>query len=178
MSFAIPARLATATAAYRPHLVTAYITYLDLQKATAPDVELDASYTSVLIQSGDHPLLARFAPRWQQAVAAPKLNAGDWYAVAMLDGDRVFGHFWVTTTSLHGIANGVPNLRLGPDEAFGWDLYLDPEYRRGKIGLWAARITIETLRDMDKKIGYTHLVHDNAGSVLWHHGIGFNWVQV
>ena len=163
---------------YRPKVGTAFVTYLDLDATQAPEVELPPQFRDVLIDSSSHPLLPRFSPRWQRRIAGPRLDAGDWYAVAMLDDDHIFGHFWLTLRNGQGLFNGIPNLHLGADEAYGFDLYLDPDYRRGNMSLWAAKVTIDTLRSKGASIGYTHVLHDNPGSVLWHHGIGFNWVQV
>lgn len=163
---------------YRPKVGTAFLTFLDIDAAAVPDVELSEGLTSRTITSSSDPLLARFSPGWQRRMAAERLDSGDWYVLVILDGDRLIGHFWASMVSTRGLFNGVINVSVGPDEAYGFDLYLDPEYRRGKIGNFVARTTILSLRERGVKVGYTHVLFDNAASIFWHHGVGFNWVQV
>jgi ribosomal protein S18 acetylase RimI-like enzyme len=162
---------------YRPKFGTAFLTYLDLPSSTHEQA-LDTSLEARVVESSSDPLLARFAPRWQQKVAGPRLDAGDWYALVILDGDTIVGHFWATLRTGRGLFNGMMNVSLQDDESYGFDLYISPEYRRGSIGAFVADTTIAELQRRGAKIGYTHLIYDNAESVLWHDSIGFNWVQV
>jgi hypothetical protein len=163
---------------YRPRIGTAFLTFLDIDGVEPPEVDLPEGLSSRTITSSTDPLLARFSPRWQRRLAAPRLDSGDWYVLVILDGERLIGHFWASMVSTRGLFDGVLNVNVGPDEAYGFDLYLDPEYRRGKIGNFVAHTTIMSLRERNVKVGYTHVLFDNAPSIFWHHGVGFNWVQV
>jgi L-amino acid N-acyltransferase YncA len=163
---------------YRPRVGTAFLTALDIDGVEPPDVDLPEGFTSRIITSGDDPLLLTFSPSWQRRMAAERLDSGDWYVLVILDGDKLIGHFWASMISTKGLFNGVIDVNVGADEAYGFDLYLHPDYRRGKIGNFVANSTIMSLRERNVKVGYTHVLFDNAPSIFWHHGVGFNWVQV
>ena len=163
---------------YRPRVGSAYLTYIDLVAADPEYVELDEHYTHAVVESSSDPLFAKVAPRWQRRIAAEKVDAGDWYVLVIMHDEKVIGHFWASVTSTRGLLNGVMDLELvDGEEAYGFDLYLDPEHRRGKIGNWVAWLTITGLRDRGMRWGYTHVLSDNVPSIFWHHGVGFNILQ-
>jgi GNAT superfamily N-acetyltransferase len=111
-------------------------------------------------------------------LAAKYLDAGDWYAMAILDGDQVVGRVWMATRVDNQLLNGIMHVRLRDDEAYGFDLYIEPEHRRGSISSFIADACISELQRRGTRIGYTHLMFDNPPSVMWHHMVGFNWLQV
>lgn len=171
-------RATTTLKQYRPTVGSGFLTYLDLNAIEPPDVELDDRFTWRILESGSDPLLAKVAPHWQRRIAGRKLDSGEWYVLVILHDDRVIGHFWAVLRPTRGLFNGVMNVSLiEGEEAYGFDLFLDEEYRRGNIGNWVAKLTITSLRDRGIRYGYTHVLFDNVPSVFWHHDVGFNWLQ-
>ena len=164
-------------AAWRPRVGTAFLTYLDLEGSDVSQ-PLDDRYSFKVVESSADPLLGRFAPRWQRRFAGPRLDAGDWYALVILEGDKVIGHFWAALRPSNNPLSGAMRIRLRQDEAYGFDLYLNPDHRRGSIGTFVADATISELKLRGVRVGYTHVLFDNPASVLWHDSIGFNWVQM
>jgi len=74
---------------------------------------------------------------------------------------------------------GVPRVQLAPDETFLFDLFVEREYRRSSIAITMAEHFFG-LYDPDTthiKYAYGFIDYENAGSILWHHGAGFNIVQ-
>ena len=174
----IAERVKKAVADYRPKIGSGYLTYIDLFEADPEYVELDDTYTHEVVQSSSNPLFAKVAPPWQRRIAAQKVDAGDWYVLVIMHEGKVIGHFWATVRSTKGLLNGVMDVNLvDGHEAYGFDLYLDPDHRRGKIGNWVAWLTITGLRDRGVRYGYTHVLTDNVPSIFWHHGVGFNIYQ-
>jgi ribosomal protein S18 acetylase RimI-like enzyme len=176
---ALGAKIRRVVEDYKPSVGTAFFNYLDLVATEPEPVELAAGFHAEYVESSSDPMFARVVPRWQRRLAAPRLDSGDWYLMVLLDDDKVFGHFWVALRHTRGWFQGFPRVHLSDrgDEAYGFDLYLEPEYRRGAVGQYVAYLTITSLRDRGVSIGYTHVLHDNVPSIFWHHGVGFNWVQ-
>ncbi len=163
---------------YKPKVGSGYVTYIDLPLTTPDKVELGEEYSHVVVESGDHPLVPKITPRWQRRMAIEKLDRGDWYALVLLYNDDVIGHFWLASASTKGLFNGVMNLTVIPgEEVYGFDLFLHPDHRRGKIGNFVAWHTITLLQDRGYRYGYTHVLSDNVPSIFWHHGVGFNIYQ-
>jgi GNAT superfamily N-acetyltransferase len=175
---AILERVKTAVKGYRPEIGSGFLTYIDLPAAIPPPVDLDDRYSYKFVDSSTDPLLGRVAPRWQRRYVGQRMDAGDLIVLVIMHDDRVIGHFWLAFRTLPGLFNGVMNVELiEGEEAYGFDLYIDPEYRRGKIGNWVAWLIITTLCDRDVRYGYTHVLYDNVPSIFWHHGVGFNSLQ-
>jgi hypothetical protein len=170
----------------RPRMRTAYLTYIsvDAKAATAGKGEgvstgEDAEYRFHEITSADDPALS-FAPRWQRRMCRTHMPTGAWYCLVAYDaatGDKV-GHVWSTTTSSNGLFNGVANVKLYPDEVYVWDLYIDPGHRGLGLSQAMGWALIRTYAARDKHWGFTHVVYDNAPSILWHHMFGFSWMQL
>lgn len=150
--------------------------YLDLPSASHRQA-LSENYEMRLVERSDDPLLGRIAPPWMQRLAGPRLDAGDWYAMAILHGSDVVGRVWMALRVPHGPFNGIMNVRLADDEAYGFDLYIEPAHRRSDISSFMADHCINELQRRGVKVGYTHLDCDNAPSVFWHAGVGFNTIQ-
>jgi GNAT superfamily N-acetyltransferase len=163
--------------AYRPKIGTAFLTYVSLRDHV-PKGGTTERYRFHEVTSGSDPMLARFAPRWQQRQTRPLLDEGAWYALVALDGDDVVGHVWVASDKVRGVANGVINVELCEGECYAFDLYLHPDHRRASLGSEIGDRLIQTFVDRGYEYAYTHVLFTNAGSVLWHHAFGFNWVQV
>lgn len=150
---------------------------MDLEVTDPPGVDVDPSYSHAIIESSDHPLFDSFATRSMRKVAAPRLDAGDWYAVVILVGDEVVGHAWFAIKPRWDLFSGVMNVRILPEEAYGFDLFIKPEHRRGSLGMYMADIGIPELRRRGIRYGYTHLLYENVPSMFWHHTTGFNIAQ-
>ncbi len=170
-------RVRAKLADYKPTIGSAYLTYMDLDATDPPGVEVDPSYSHALIESSDHPLFHSFATPSMRKVAAPRVDAGDWYAIVILVDDEVVGHAWFATRSERGLFSGVMNVRLRPEEAYGFDLFIKPEHRRGSLGSYMADIGIPDLKRRGFRYGYTHLLYENIPSMFWHHTTGFNLLQ-
>jgi GNAT superfamily N-acetyltransferase len=171
-------RIKSKLAEYRPRIGSAYLNYIDLVAADPEYVELDEHYTHEVVESSSNPLFAKVAPPWQRKVAAEKVDNGDWYVLVIMHDGEVIGHFWAAVASTRGLMNGIMNLELVEgEEAYGFDLYLHPDHRRGKVGNWVAWLTITGLRDRGLRWGYTHVLVENVPSIFWHHGVGFNILQ-
>ncbi|MCP4435012.1 MAG: hypothetical protein GY812_05835 [Actinomycetia bacterium] len=169
-------RVKARTLRLKPSIKSAYMPYLELA-GSAHLQALSDTYDMQLVESSKDPLLAKLAPPWLQRIAGPMLDAGDWYAMAILHEGDVVGRVWMALRVPHGPVNGVMNVRLANDEAYGFDLYIEPEHRRGDISNFMAYHCINELQLRGVKVGYTHLDCDNAPSVFWHAGVGFNTIQ-
>jgi ribosomal protein S18 acetylase RimI-like enzyme len=163
--------------AHRPRIGTAFLTYLHLADHTVPH-DTGGRYRFHEITSGSDPMLARFAPRWQQRLTRRLLDEGAWYALVALDGDEVAAHVWVASRTVKGRFNGVVDLRLAEDEAYAFDLYIRPGHRRASLGNEMGDRLIRTFKARGIEWAYTHVLFDNPGSVIWHHTFGYNWVQI
>ncbi len=177
---------------YKPHITTAYLTYLDLTVQEPPGSTKDEVYSHVILETSTDPLFKRIGTSSMRRVARPRLDAGDWYAVVILadtgakDSNgpaktvselEVAAYFWVALKPKRSLFSGVMNVHVLPDEAYGFDLYVKPEHRRGSLGNYVADIVITDLKDRGLKYGYTHLLYDNIPSIFWHDGVGFNVAQ-
>jgi L-amino acid N-acyltransferase YncA len=165
---------------------TAYLTYISAQAkmTTAGTGEGVATgdeeeYRFHEITSPDDPALA-FAPRWQRRLCRTHMPTGAWYCLVAYEaasGKKV-GHIWSTTTSSKGLFNGVVNVKLFPDEVYVWDLYIDPSHRRLGLSQAMGWALIRSYDARGKRYGLTHVLYENAPSVLWHHMFGFSWLQL
>jgi GNAT superfamily N-acetyltransferase len=164
-------------AEHRPKVGSAFLTYLHLPDHEVPH-DTGGRYCFHEVTSGSDPMLARFAPRWQQRLAAPLLDDGSWYALVALEDGEIVAHVWVASRSVRGWFNGVVDLRLRDDEAYAFDLYIRPEHRRASLGNEMGFRLVQTFRDRGVDWAYTHVLFENAGSVIWHHTFGYNWVQM
>lgn len=165
--------------AWRPSIEPAYITYADLTGRSPDPAEApDERYELHIIESADHPVLARFAPPWQIRWARPRFEARTQFAIAVTDGERVAAHCWVAVGDLTGLANGVLSVRIRPDEAYAYDMYIQPEYRRGAMATYLGETLMHTFFERGCRYGITFVLHSNGPSVLWHHSLGFNWIQM
>ena len=141
---------------YKPVIKSAYVPYLDLPAAEHKQA-LSEQYEMRLVESSTDPLLPKVAPPWLRKLAEPRLDAGDWYAMAILDGEEVAGRVWMALRVPHGAFNGVMNVNLADDEAYGFDLYVEPAHRRGDLSNFMADHCIAELQRRGVRIGYTHL---------------------
>jgi hypothetical protein len=70
-------------------------------------------------------------------------------------------------------------VRLAPDEVYFFDLYIEPEHRRGGLA-WTVADAFFRMYDpsvSDTRYGYSFVEIENSASFLWHHSIGFNVMQ-
>jgi ribosomal protein S18 acetylase RimI-like enzyme len=165
---------------------TAYLTYISgpAKMETAGQGEGVATgeeeeYRFHEITSADDPALA-FAPSWQRRLCQTHMPTGEWYCLVAYEastGQKV-GHVWCTTTSSKGLLNGMVNIKLHPDEVYVWDLYIDPSHRRLGLSQAMGWALVRTMVARGKRYGLTHVLYENAASILWHHMFGFSWVQL
>jgi GNAT superfamily N-acetyltransferase len=170
----------------RPHKGTAFLTYIDIPAKLARAGEgegvavgEDAEYRFHEITSADDPELA-FAPGWQRRLCRTHMATGEWYCLVAYEtatGAKV-GHVWATTASTRGLLNGVVDVRLAPDEVYVWDLFIDPAHRRLGLSQAMGWALIHTFAARQKRWGLTHVLYENAPSIMWHHVFGFAWMQV
>ncbi len=171
-------------AEYKPYIGTAYLTYLDLPATEPPGSTKDSVYSHTVVTSSKDPVFQQIGTRSMRKVAAPRLDAGDWHAIVIFaevedaSEPEVAAYFWLAFRPQRGLFTGVVNVQLLPEEAYGFDLYVKPEYRRGSLGNYVADIVITDLKERGLKYGYTHLLYDNIASIFWHDGVGFNVAQV
>jgi ribosomal protein S18 acetylase RimI-like enzyme len=168
-------------------VTTAFLSYIDihakLEQMRAEEADHREStedrYRFHEIVSADDPELA-FAPRWQRRLCRTEMDRGAWYCLVAHDlatGTKV-GHVWSTTESASGLRNGIANVRLAPDEVYVWDLYIDPAHRNLVLSQEIGRALIRTFDARGKRWGLTHVLFDNAASVMWHHLFGFDVAQL
>ena len=170
----------------RPRKGTAFLTYIDIEAKVASQGEgagmavgHDAEYRFHEITSADDPELT-FAPAWQRRLCETHMATGEWYCLVAYETDSgaKVGHVWATTASTRGVLNGVFDVRLAPDEVYVWDLFIDPGHRRLGLSQAMGWALIHTFDSRRKRWGLTHVVYENAPSILWHHVFGFSWMQV
>jgi len=162
---------------YKPKVQSAFIVYCGPRKSNIdPD---DTTFEVVMVTSPDDPIVEKVTQKWQLSGAKQALAEGKWrIMVALKDGEPV-GRIWETMRSERRLFIGVPRVRLAPDEAFMFDLFVEREYRRSSIAITMAEHYFD-LYDPDTthlKYAYGFIAYENAGSILWHHGAGFNIVQ-
>ncbi|HKY14735.1 MAG TPA: GNAT family N-acetyltransferase [Microthrixaceae bacterium] len=176
----------------RPRISTAYLTYMVVAErqerirlddgSTAPDGT--GPYRFHEITSADDPVLS-FAPRWQRRLCR-KGMANGWYCLVAFDretGAKV-GHVWATSESTRGIANGIMNVQLAPDEVYVWDLFIDPAHRQLALSQEMANALVRTFDARGARYGLSHVLYENSASILWHHLFGcavlqtFNFVHI
>ena len=75
--------------------------------------------------------------------------------------------------------SGNPRIRLAPDEIYFFDLYIEPEHRRGGLAWTMADLMFRTYDPAvnPKACGYSFVEIENSTSFMWHHSIGFNIMQ-
>jgi hypothetical protein len=98
--------------------------------------------------------------------------------VGFFEGE-VVARLWMTETSERRLFTGNPRIRLAPREIYFFDLYIEPEHRRGGLAWTMADVMFQIL---DPSINphdycYSFVVIENAPSFMWHHSIGFNILQ-
>lgn len=163
----------------RPRLTSAYVTYFHLPDRIGRRFDVPSNYRFKLASDIADPDMA-FAPRWQRRLAAGPMARGEWFCLLAFDDDlggTKVGHVWVTTATSIGLGNGMLNVRLRPDEGYVWDLYIEPEHRKLKLGNAMGQVLVDTFIEQDIKYGYTHVLCDNGPSVMWHHMFGLNGSQ-
>ncbi len=165
---------------------TAYLTYINIPEKLTQIGALEAeaepgteTYRFHEITSADDPELA-FAPAWQRRLCATHMASGAWYCLVAYEREtgRKVAHVWTTTETTRGLLNGVMNLKLAPDEVYVWDLFIDASHRGLGLGQSLGRALIRTFDARGKRWGLTHVLYDNAPSILWHHMFGFSWMQL
>jgi GNAT superfamily N-acetyltransferase len=171
----------------RPQVSTAFLTYIDIATKLTQMEEEDAArreerverYRFHEITSAADPELD-FAPAWQREMCKTEMATGAWYCLVAYDGEtgEKVGHVWATTESTRGLRNGIMDVTLAPDEAYVWDLFIDPAHRRMVLSQEIGHALIRTFHSRGKRWGLTHVLFDNAASVLWHHMFGFNVAQL
>jgi len=164
---------------WKPEMGTAFLTYIEMAPNVGREFETSPQYRLSEVTAADDPAFD-LMPRWQAALARDLVVAGRWCHLVAYDtetGDKV-GHVWVTLESTSGLANGVMNVRLRHDEAYVFDLFIDPRHRRAALGNAMGQWLIQTFESRGVAWGLTHVMYDNAASVMWHHMFGFNWMQV
>lgn len=164
----------------RPHLSTAYVTYIGLQQNLGRPFDTGDNYRFEEVTSAEDPALA-FAPRWQRRLAAGPMERGEWVCLVAHDtelDDLRVGHVWSTFASTSGLANGMLNVSLRPGEVYVWDLFIHPEHRRESLGNAMGQALIDSFEPRGVEYGYTHVLADNTSSVIWHHMFGFNMAQI
>jgi ribosomal protein S18 acetylase RimI-like enzyme len=172
-------RIRAAVAGWRPEIGSAYLTYFDVRAHAGREVVTDDRYELHEVVEPADPMID-LLPRWQRPLARRHIGNGSWYHLVATDresGEKV-GHVWLTVESTRGVANGVMNVRLAPDEVYVFDLYIHPEHRRAALGNAMAQWLVETFVVKGVRWGLTHVLHTNAVSVMWHHSFGFNWMQM
>jgi ribosomal protein S18 acetylase RimI-like enzyme len=170
----------------RPRTGTAYLTYISIHqkletagKGEGVATGEGAEYRFHEITSPDDPALA-FAPRWQRRLCRVHMPTGAWYCLVAYEaatGKKV-GHVWSTTVSQNGLLNGMVNVKLHPDEVYVWDLYIDPSHRQLGLSQAMGWALIRSYAAREKRYGLTHVLYENAPSILWHHMFGFSWLQL
>ena len=163
----------------RPLVGTAYLTYIDVAAHAGRPFPCPPRYELHQVTARDDPALASL-PRWQARQAAALLESGQWVHVVARDrgsGDQV-GHVWGSLVSTRGLLNGVVDVRLRPDEAYVFDLFIEPEHRGLALGNAMGQWLIEGYHDRGVDWGITHVDATNDVSLIWHHLFGFRTLQV
>ncbi len=162
--------------ALRPKVQSAFIVYVTPR--ASPVKEIDDSFEIVQVTQPDDPLVERITQHWQRPYARRMLEAGRGRVVVALKGGDPVGRIWEIFDDEKSYFSGVPRVKLGPGEAFMFDLFVEREYRRSNIGMTMADYFFK-LYPIDGPTQYIYgfISYENAPSILWHHSIGFNVVQ-
>ncbi len=162
---------------YRPHIQSAYVCYL-LPQGT-PIENPDESFEVRYVTSPDDPVLPKLVQKWQMKIARESLARGAWRClVGFVDGEPV-ARLWMTEENERRFFSGNPRIQLAPDEIYFFDLYIEPEYRRGGLAWTMADLMFRTYDPAvnPKACGYSFVEIENSTSFMWHHSIGFNIMQ-
>ncbi|HKY14990.1 MAG TPA: hypothetical protein VJM33_08690 [Microthrixaceae bacterium] len=165
---------------YKPEFGSAFLMYFDVQAHVGREFETNERYVLRRVVELDDPEIDRL-PKWQRPLAREHLADESWIYVVATDtesGDMKVGHVWMTVTSVSGFGNGVMNVKLAPMEVYVFDLYIHPDHRRAALGNGLACWLVNNMGRVGYEWGYTHVLYDNAASVMWHHMFGFNWMQL
>jgi hypothetical protein len=162
---------------YRPHIQSAYVMYLPVQGT--PIENPDESFEVRWVTSSDDPVLPKLVQKWQMKAAKESLDRGVWQClVGFVDGEPV-ARLWTTLKSERRYFTGNPRVRLAPDELYFFDLYIEPEHRRGGLAWTLADVMFRTYDPSiaDVPYVYSFVEIENSASFMWHHSIGFNIMQ-
>ena len=161
---------------YRPHVQSAFIVYVTPRES--PVDEVDEQFEIVEVDNPEDPLLPQICQPWQMKDARESMAKGDLRIIVALVDGRPIGRIWELFASERRLFSGIPRVRLGPNETFMFDLFVEREYRRSNIGMTMADYFFNLYPpDSDMRYVYGFISYENAASILWHHSIGFNIVQ-
>jgi hypothetical protein len=162
---------------YRPHVQSAYVMYLAPRGTPIehPDERCEVRF----VTSPDDPALPKLVQRWQMKAAKESLGRGAWRClVGFVEGEPV-ARLWMTEQDERRFVSGNPRIRLAADEVYFFDLYIEPEHRRGGLA-WAMADVMFCAYDPTvepKGYVYSFVEIENSASFMWHHSIGFNVLQ-
>lgn len=166
---------------WKPKVVSSYVVYTPPRKSPVPPEQVDESFTMVTVSSPDDPLLPKItSSKRQLQIARKALAAGNWdILVALGEDGEPAGRIWESVATIKELANGVPRFRLAPDEVVMFDLFVERKYRRSGI---ASTMADAFFKKYDPDLGqikyaYGFIAYENAPSILWHHGVGFQIAQ-
>ena len=162
---------------YRPHVQSAFIVYVTPRES--PVDEVDTQFEIVEVDKPDDPLLPQICQPWQMKDARASMAKGDLRIIVALVDGRPIGRIWELVASERRLFSGIPRVRLGPNESFMFDLFVEREYRRSNIGMTMADYFFNLYPPATSHMRYVYgfISYENAASILWHHSIGFNIVQ-
>lgn len=166
---------------WKPKVVSTFVVYTPPKKSPVPPEQVDDSFTIVTVTSPDDPILPKITSSKRQLEIAKKaVAAGSWDIVVALDSDgEPAGRIWESFDTIKSLGNGVPRMKLAPDECVMFDLFVERKHRRSGIAMTMADHFFK-LYDPDTggmKYVYGFIAYENAPSILWHHSVGFHTVQ-
>lgn len=162
---------------FRPRIVPTFVPYLTPRPS--PVGEIDEDLEIILIDDPDHPVLEKLVTGRQLKVTRKLIRAGTLRVMVGLKDGEPIARIWESTASVKGFFDGIPRIKLAPDETFMFDLFVAPEYRRGAVAHTMADSYFRMYPPGAGKVNYVYsdLYYDNAPSVLWHHATGFQIAQ-
>lgn len=162
---------------YRPTVVSTFIVARTTEEPY-PDVAPDESTEIRVITDANDPVVENLASGRRLKYIRRRMSAGDWIVTVAIKNGKLAGWIWETTVDERSLSNGLIRARLAPNEHLLFDLWVEPEHRRGNLAWIMGRSFFDRcLADPDWDRVYGFIAHDNVPSILWHHSVGFTIVQ-
>ena len=126
---------------YKPTVVSAFVVYVTPRESPIDPDSIDPEFEIVEVNTPDDPILPKIcANKRQLKIAQKAMRDGRWNVIVALNADKEpVGRIWETRATETALANGVPRMKLAPDEFLLFDLWVDKPYRRPSASTWWSR---------------------------------------
>lgn len=167
-------------ASFRPVVRTAFVVHLDVEpgQVILTDDEVDRTFSFRDLTDPNDSLVADVVPRWQQGFIRSGLGDGSIEAIVAMDGDKPVGRIWELYGPNRGRLTGVPRVEIAPGEVFLFDLFVARGYRRGGLAMNMGQRMLAKHLERGTRRAFGFIMYDNAPSIMWHYGVGFQATQL